>query len=308
MSTERVFAWLRTLRLPFLTATIIPVAVGTAVGWHESGRCDWLSFWLTLCGISFLHIGTNLVNDYFDHLSSNDWVNPSPTPFSGGSRTIQEGFVAGHAVLRASFFFFILGSLIGLYLNWRVPGNAVLLFGVIGVFCGYFYTADPLRIGYRGFGELLVGLCFGPLVVMGSYVVQTGHLGFIPFLASVPVSILIVLVLYINEFPDYEADKKTGKKTAVVCLGRERAIKLYHGLLGALYLYMIACVLFGLLPLTTAVTLLTAPLGIMAALISRRAYARTPELLPVNALTAALHFSFGALLTAGFILDKILFT
>ena len=305
---ETFFIWIKTLRLPFLTATVIPVAVGAAVAWHETGCWNWSYFWLTLFGVSLLHIGTNLANDYFDHLSSNDWINATPTPFSGGSRTIQEGRVNARSILIASLVLFSLGSLIGLYLNWKIPGNAILLLGIVGVFCGYFYTASPLQIGYTGLGELIVGLCFGPLVVMGAYFVQPGHLALTPFIASLPIGILISLVLYINEFPDYEADKKVDKKTVVVRFGKKRALKLYHGLLGALYLYMALCIAVRLLPLITAITLLTVPLGALAFMISKRSYTQVAELLPANALTIGLHFFFGALLATSFILDKVFFT
>ncbi|MFA4843240.1 MAG: 1,4-dihydroxy-2-naphthoate octaprenyltransferase, partial [Candidatus Omnitrophota bacterium] len=216
--------WLKAARAPFLTATVVPVVLGAAVAWSEAGRFNLFNFLLTLIGIIFIHTATNLANDYFDHKTGNDWLNKTPTPFSGGSRVIPEKLISPRGVLIFSLSCFILGSLIGLWINYRLGTNVVLFMGIVGVFCGFFYTASPVRIGYTGFGELIVGLCFGPLVVMGSYYAQALSFSWAAFWASIPVGILIGLVLYINEFPDYDADKAVNKRTAVVTLGREKAV------------------------------------------------------------------------------------
>lgn len=297
--------WAKAMRLPFLTATAVPVILGGSVAWYISGMFNWFNFMLTMVGIACLHIGTNLMNDYFDHKSGNDEANSTPTPFSGGSRVIQDGLIPAEQILFASVLFFVLGSLIGMFLVWKLQSSTILLLGIFGVLCGVFYTAAPLKLGYRSSGELLVGLCFGPLTAVGSYYVQTDKIFLIPLLASIPVGILILLVLYINEFPDYNADKSVHKKTIIVILGKEKGIKLYHILLGSVYLYTIMCVVFHLLPIYTLLILLTLPLAFKAYRISRIHFDKVEELLPVNAATIQLHLSIGLLLSAGFILDKI---
>jgi len=182
----------------------------------------------------------------------------------------------------------------------------ILLIGAIGIFLGVFYTAKPFRIGYGTFGELAVGIGFGPLVVLGSYYVQTQELSVNAFLISIPIGILIALVLYINEFPDYNADKSVGKNTLVVVLGKRKAVALYHILLGSVYVLIIALTMVKILPLTCLIALLTVPLALKAFLVSKRNFDKIYEILPANAATIALHSLIGILLCAGILLDKIL--
>src|SRR3989339_1113091 len=297
--------WLKAIRAPFLTATIIPIVLGAVIGWAEINTFHWWYFALALIGGIFVHIGVNLSNDYFDHLSRDDWNNQTPTPFSGGSRVIQQGVIKPYQILLAALTSFTLGSLIGLYLNYVLPGNVILYIGIAGVFLGFFYTGFPLQIGYRGLGlgELAPGLVFGPLMVVGSYYVQTGHLAILPFLASVPVALLIALVLYINEFPDYEADKSVNKKTLPVVLGRERAAYLFYGLLLSTYLYTVILVILGLLPVFGLITLLTFPLAVKIIRVTMAHKDKPLELIPANASTIMVHLSFGACLIIAYVID-----
>jgi len=297
--------WLKALRLPFLTATLVPVVLGSTVAWHTEGTFSWFYFFLTLLGISFIHTATNLTNDYFDHRTKNDEFNLDPTPFSGGSRVIQDGLIPAKSILSAAMLCFAIGSIIGLYLNLRLDGNIILFMGVTGILIGFYYTAGPLRIGYRGIGEFIVGFCFGPLVVMGSYYVQANAFSLYPLLASIPVGILILLVLYINEFPDRDADKAVNKRTLVVILGKERAMKIYNLLLASVYLYIIILSILHLLPFYTLIILLTAPMAFSAYSVSKKNFNRIRELLPANAMTIGLHLTIGLLISAGFILDRV---
>ena len=112
-----------------------------------------------------------MANDYFDHLSGCDEANPDPTPFSGGSRMIQNGLITPKRILYAALITFAIGGGIGLYLNYLSGKNVILIIGLIGLFLAFFYTANPFKIVYRTFGEIAVGIGFGPLIVMGSYFV-----------------------------------------------------------------------------------------------------------------------------------------
>ena len=296
--------WLKAVRVPFFTATIIPVTLGSIIAWYDTGNFIWMRFYLVMLGALLIHSGTNLANDYFDHLSGCDEANPTPTPFSGGSRVIQKGEILPKKILYASYASFILGGTIGLYLNFLDGRNVILIFGIIGVFLGFFYTAGPFCIGYGKFGELAVGAGFGPLMVLGSYYVQAGTLPFKVFLISIPMGILIALVLFINEFPDYLADKSVGKKTLVVIWGKRDAIILYHISLAAVYLLIIFLVVFKFLPLICLISLLSLPLALKAFAVSKRNFDKIYELLPANASTIGLHLLIGLLLSAGFMLDK----
>ncbi|MEE8317824.1 MAG: 1,4-dihydroxy-2-naphthoate octaprenyltransferase [Candidatus Omnitrophota bacterium] len=305
MNFNRPRIWIRAIRAPFFTATIIPVTLGSIIAWHDTSDFIWLRFWLTMVSILFIHAGTNLANDYFDHLSGCDEANSTPTPFSGGSRVIQEGLIAPKKILYVSLASFIVGSAIGLYLNHMCNGNVILILGMIGVSLGFLYSIKPFRIGYGGLGELAVGVGFGPLILLGSYYVQVQALTFRIFLISIPVGILIALVVFINEFPDYLADKKAGKRTLVVRLGKESAIVLYHILLASVYLVIAGLVIFQFLPILSLIVLLSLPLAIKAFRVSRKNFDKVHELLPVNASTIGLHLLIGLLLSIGIILDKI---
>jgi len=299
--------WFKAVRAPFFTATIIPILLGSITAWYEWGLFSWFKFILALIGGILIHSGANLANDYFDHLWGCDEKNPTPTPFSGGSRVIQDGLLAPKKILYASLVSFILGSGIGLYLNYLSKGNTILLLGVIGVFLGFFYTAKPFRIGYSSFGELAVGVGFGPLLILGSYYVQAQVLPFKVFLISIPIGILIAAVLFINEFPDYAADKAVGKRTLVVILGKKKSVILYHILLASAYLAITALVIFKLLPFISLIVFLSLPLAFRAYITSKKNFERIYELLPANSSTIGLHSMIGLLLSAGFLLDKLFF-
>ncbi len=258
-----------------------------------------------MVGALLFHMGTNLANDYFDHVWGNDEVNTTPTPFSGGSRVIQNGMITPRRILCASLASFALGGAIGLYLNSISRGNVIVLIGIIGIFLGFFYCARPFRIGYSGFGELAVGIGFGPLMILGSYYVQAQRLPFEIYLISIPITLLIMLVLFINEFPDYVADKTVGKRTMVVILGKRKAVIIYHVLLVTVYLVILSLVWLKLLPLFCLISFLTLPLAIKAFFVSKKNYDKIYELLPANASTIGLHSLVGLLLSAGIVLDKI---
>lgn len=300
--------WIRAIRAPFLSATIAPIGLGAAIGWAETQSMHWTRFLLALAGGICIHIGVNLSNDYFDHLSRNDWNNLTPTPFSGGSRIIQNGDIRPGWMLAAALISFGIGSSIGLYLNHILLGNVILYIGIIGVALGFFYTGWPARIGYRGFGlgELATGLGFGPLMAAGSYYVQTQWLDATPFLASAPLGLMIGLVLYINEFPDYEADKSVGKKTLPVMMGKERAAKLFYLILISAYFYTTIMSIAGIIPIFGLIILLTLPLAIKVIRITMRQMHHPDKLIPANAAMVMTHLAFGTGLIAAYILEGLL--
>ena len=297
--------WLIAIRAPFFTAAIAPAILGVAVAFYQGYAINWWRAVVTLVGLVAVHGGTNLANDYFDHRSRNDWVNLTPTPFSGGSRVIQEGVISPRAMLIYSLSCFAVGIVCGLYL-WRVtPGNVVLWLGLFGVASGFLYTAVPVAIGYRGVGEFFVGLNFGPVSVLGAHYVQAGHLSAGALMASVPIGLLIAAVLYINEFPDYEADRQVNKKTLVVLLGPERARYGYFLILLLTYGSIITFIAIGGLPAWTGIALVTALLGAKATMTLMRHYREPYKLLPANGQTIIIHFATGILLTIGLVLGRV---
>ncbi|MFC1480622.1 UbiA family prenyltransferase [Candidatus Neomarinimicrobiota bacterium] len=235
---RRLGLWLRAVRAPFFTAAIVPVLLGAVIAsWNLAAAAatnlwDWSTFWLVLAGAIMAQAGTNLSNDYFDHTSRNDEWNKVSSPFNGGSRMIQAGLMPAWKVLFAAIVAFAGCVVIGLNLNSAITGtlfgNSPLLWaGIIGVSLGLLYTMAPVRLGYHGLGEIAIALGFGPVIVLGShYVLMHPHLAVsgapwawqAPLLASIPVALLVMLIVWINQFQDVPADAMAGKRTWVVRL------------------------------------------------------------------------------------------
>ncbi|HID07860.1 MAG TPA: 1,4-dihydroxy-2-naphthoate octaprenyltransferase [Armatimonadetes bacterium] len=288
----------RVVRAPFFTASIVPVLVGTAVAWHYAKLFDATLFLLTLIGMIAIHTGANVLNDYFDHLSGADEAQTRPLrPFAGGSRAIQDGIVTASTMLKIGAVALAFGIAIGIYLVWRV-GLPLLLIGIGGVFCAYFYTAPPIQLAHRGLGELAVGMGFGVLPVLGTYYVQAHGFDWRALLASLPIALLIAAVLWVNEFPDLESDAQVGKNHLVVRLGKQRAAIVYAFLiLGAFVIMAIAVIVSGSpYPL---LGWLAMPLGIRAIVALQHHVRNGAFVAPACALTIMMHLTAGVLFALG---------
>ena len=303
---KKLLLYLQEMRAPFFTASVIPVILGACAAWSETGVFSPGLFALTLVAGVCLHAGTNVANDYFDHKSGDDEINVEfVSPFTGGSRLIQKGLLSPKAVLVESLVLFAIGGAIGVYLV-ATRGLAILLLGVIGAFCGFFYTAPPVNIAARGVGELTVGFNFGTLMVLGAYYVQAGRFSMAAFLASLPVTLLIADVLYINEFPDCAADKAVGKTHLVARLGKEKAVWGYLVLTLAAYVSILIPVMARAVPPYCLLGLVTLPIAMKAINVAVANYADSPKLAPANAATIQLHMLTGLLVSVGFVLDRVL--
>ena len=295
----KVFTWLVIMRLPFLTATFIPIFVGAAVANFSGYSVDWGLLGLTLLGGSLLHIGTNTANDYFDHTSGTDEANYNyMVPFSGGSRSIQMGLISAKGMLTVAIVSFALSALVGIPLIQKA-GMLVLWLGLIGFLSGLFYTAPPFRFASRkGLGELLIGLNFGPLMVAGSALVQTGQLLPEAFLAGIPIGFLVAAIVYVNEFPDHDGDKATGKDTLIVVFGPEKARIGYVLLVAGAFISIVVMALTGTFPMLTLIALAASYFGVRAIQVLYKYY-DDRLLQPANAGTINMHFITGALFCIG---------
>jgi 1,4-dihydroxy-2-naphthoate octaprenyltransferase len=295
----KIFTWLVIMRLPFLTATFIPIFVGAAVANLSGFPVDWGWLGLTLLGGSLLHIGTNTANDYFDHTSGTDEANYNyMVPFSGGSRSIQMGLISAKGMLTVAIVSFALSAVVGIPLIQKA-GMPVLWLGLIGFFSGLFYTAPPFRFASRkGLGELIIGLNFGPLMVAGSTLVQTGKLLPEAFLAGIPIGLLVAAIVYVNEFPDHDGDKATGKDTLIVVFGPEKARIGYVLLVAGAFISIIVMALNGTFPMLTLIALVASYFGVRAIQILYKYY-DDRLLQPANAGTINMHFITGVLFCIG---------
>ncbi|MBI2868232.1 MAG: 1,4-dihydroxy-2-naphthoate octaprenyltransferase [Chloroflexi bacterium] len=297
-------SWFLAVRPSFLTASMVPVLLGGAVAWLQTGTLYWGLFLLTLLAGLLIQAGTNVFNDYFDHKSGNDDINREfVRPFSGGSRVIQMGLLTPVETLVGAILLCAASAGIGFYLAW-LRGPAILVLGAVGLLSGVFYTGG-FNWARRGIGELLVGLNFGVLMTLGAFYVQTGAFSWQAVIVAIPVSLLIAAVLYINEFPDYTADKAVGKNTLVVRLGRQKAVVLYVCLTMAAYLSIIAGILAGFLPVMALLGLLTLPLTLRAIQYAGKHHSSSFDLVPANALTVTGHLATGLLLTLALVWEVL---
>ncbi|MBI4334537.1 MAG: 1,4-dihydroxy-2-naphthoate octaprenyltransferase [Chloroflexi bacterium] len=293
--------WWMEVRPSFLTASLVPILLGTAVAWAATGQFHAGYFVLTLLAGLLLHAGTDVINDYFDHRSGNDEANRSfVRPFSGGSRLIQLGLMSPVEVLAEALLCFALGSAIGVYLAWA-RGPFILVLGLAAVLSGFFYTGKPFNWASRGLGEFIVALNFGPLMALGAYYTQVQALSWLPVLASLPVAFFIAAVLYINEFPDYEADRLVGKRNLVVRLGKQKAVAGCFILVAGAYVTLLAGLVAGNLPVATLLGLLTVPLAVKSLQYARAHYGHSFDMAPGNGFMVTGHLAMGLLLTLAFL-------
>ena len=295
-------AWFSALRAHFLTATAAPVLVGTAVAWYAAGSFDLVNFLLAFFGGILIQLAANMSNDYFDFVSETDSKNRSFSAYSGGSRVIQKGLIPARHILIAAIACFAVGSGIGVLLVVKLRSIPLLAIGLLGVFCAYFYTATPLRLGYRGFAELLNGVSFGPIVVLGAYAVQAPLWSATAILASIPPGLLLAVVLMINEFPDFDSDRVVGKNTFVVLLGKRTALSVYHAVLLTPFLWVPGFVIAGIFPAWTLLSLLSLPFAWSAYRVSRKHYMDNTKIVAANMNTFLLQLAFSPLFALGFFL------
>jgi len=235
-------------RPKFLTASVLPLLIGTAWGWQEAGAFNGVVFLLALLTTVFVHGTANVLNDVFDDISGNDRINEARiSPYTGGSRFIQNGILSVSQMFRFGMVLMILGAFFGTALL-SYTGPAVISFGAVGVALGLLYSAPPVSLSARGLGELAVGVAFGVLPVVGGAWLQSDHVSFDALLLCVPISMWVMAILLINEVPDAEADATVKRKTFVVRFGLKRTRDLYLILHGLAFAAVAMAGLNGLIP------------------------------------------------------------
>jgi 1,4-dihydroxy-2-naphthoate octaprenyltransferase len=287
--------YLQALRLPFLTGSLMPVAVAGALAYGEQGTWKPLLLGLTFLGVAALHLGANLLNDYYDSFGS-DPINAFVTPFSGGSRVIQDRGLSPDTVHFMAFLFLGLGCLCGLSLIFLGrPWVAVL--GTLGLLAGYLYSASPVQLMSAGLGEAAIFLAFGPLLTWGAYYVQTGSLKPVGLAVGLPLAFLITAILWINEFPDLKADTEAGKNQLVVRLGLRNSRRVYAALMLAPFASIFLLLEVFRLPDLLVAALVALPLAIKAMRVAWRVPPTEPEFIPAQALTIQTHALVGLAMT-----------
>ena len=286
--------WAMAARPRTLPAAIAPVLVGTALAGSE-GEFRPLAFCAALVGSIFIQIGTNLSNDYSDARRGADTEERL-----GPVRVTAGGLVPPRKVLVATWLAFAIAVAAGAYLIALV-GWELLAIGAASILAGVLYTGGPRPYGYEGLGELFVFLFFGVVAVTGSYYVQTEELTWLALALSVPVGLLAAAILVVNNIRDVETDRRAGKRTLAVRLGRDRARRLFAAMVALPFVIVIAIAAVDARP-ELLVALLAAPL---VPPLVRTVSSRTdgPSLNMALARCGALLALFSVFLSAGLLLS-----
>ncbi len=287
-------------------ASTVPMAVGGAMAFGITGSFHWYWFFVSLIGVYFIEIGKNAVNDFVDFNTGVDlMVAPEKrTPFSGGKRAIVDGVLTLKEAAAITAVALTLGSLVGVYIAFlREPG--ILWIGCTGLFFATAYSLPPFKLAYRGMGEVVVGVTFGPLIVSGAFLVQAHFLSLEVILASLPIGFLIANVLFINQYPDYEADKQGNKRNWVVRLGKARGVIVYGVLFAAAYVSIIMLFIFTGNPFWL-LSFISFPLVFRAVKIASRYYEDIPNIVPANANTIITYQITGLTMVLAGIIKRIL--
>lgn len=292
--------WLRIVRIKFLLASIISVFLGLAINWWQNTTINLEFAWLTLAGVMALHASVDLLNDYWDYKRKID-TETKRTKFSGGTGVLPEGLLKPSEVYRAGVILLVVGALIGAYFVFErgVTIALILGFAIISI---YFYST---RIVDSGLGEVFVAIK-GAMIVLGTYFVQSSQITAEPILAGIVSGVLSSTVLFVNSFPDYDADKSHGRKTLVILLGRAKAAATIWIFPAISYGVIITAVTLHFFPIVSLITLVTIPIAIKSGTSLKQKFDHIEGLVPVMKNFVSYSRITGVLLVTSFIVDHLM--
>jgi len=289
--------WFKEVRAPFLLIPAIFVPVGLAIAWDHGG-INLLTALMTLIGALAMHASVNMLNDYFDFKSGLDLAT-TRTPFSGGSGVLPAGKLTPTSVLYAGLGTLGIGLGIGLYFVYSLAFDPVLI--TILALATLSVVGYSSLISHWGLGELMAGASFGPLLVLGTYYLQTRAVTAEPILVGTSLGILVAAILYINEFPDTPADEQTGRRHLVVRWGKSKAAYRFQIVMASSYAIIVGGVVAGLVTPLALISLLALPSAWSACRTLNRNYDKTNELIPGMASTVMATLLTGVLVFVAYV-------
>lgn len=291
-----VAVWLQQVRAPFLLLSVALVLIGVATAhWHGFGH---LGHSLLLgAGVVLAHAAVNLFNELSDHATGID-AHTARTPFSGGSGMLQSGLTAPRRVALAAYGSLLAAGAIGAYFAWQAgwPVLALMAFGAVAI---RFYTSHLAR---WGIGELVSGLALGSFVVIGCHYVLTGFMTPDILYVSIAPGILTALLLFLNEFPDLEADRRGGRRHLPILFGRKACARIYAGAVLLVFALIAAGPFLLNIPYAAWIALAASPLGAVAAFLVLKHYNDPARLVRAQGLNVALVLVTDLLLALGYFL------
>lgn len=295
---SKIRVWFEELRPPFLILSIVFTILGIVIALKD-GFFNPIYATLTLIGVAALHAAANVLNDYFDYRSGID-IETERTPFSGGSGILPSAKMSPKAVLLEGMLLLLAGLGIGFYFIYVSGFNPILILLVVFAGAGIVFYSPILSC--KGFGEILVGLCFGPPLLLGVYFVQTSTLSLEAGLIGLITGILTAAVLYVNEFPDLRADVKFGRYHIVARLGKARAASILKYIFASAYITLVISSFARIIPLLALIGLLTIAHARVAYRILAAKYDDNKQIIPAMANTVKTAIFTGVLLIVAYLI------
>ena len=303
-----ISVWFRVIRVRFLLASVIAVSVGLAINWWQNSLFDPFSSFLIYVGILSLHASVDLLNDFWDFKRGID-KKTTRTKMSGGTGVLPEGLLKPSSVYRAGIIFLLLGSVIGGYfvITGSVVNDLITDGIIIAIILGfailsiYFYST---KIVDSGLGEFFVAVK-GCMIVLGTYFIQSGNITIESVLAGIVVGSLSSLVLFIASFPDHDADKSKGRKTLVIAIGKQKAVKVFWIFPTVSYLCVVFGVFTNMLPITSLIIFASLPLIIKSGIGLKNNFNSIENLVPFMASTLLYSRITGSLFVVSFLIGNV---
>jgi len=291
---------IRALRLPFITASVLPFIFGSFL---VRGNFHFVNFLIGIIAVAATHLSSNLINDYADSKSGADWRDMNSYGFFGGSKLIQEGVFPEKFYRDLAFKFGALSAASVIVLSIILNSLSIIGFYLLIILLGWSYSLKPLKLACRGVGEMVIFFLFGPALVMGGYFIQTTIFPTLQgLILSLPFGLFTTAVLFSNEIPDFVQDKESGKITWVNFLGPQKSFRLYYLLMILGFGTILYAVYTGYLGRIAIFSLVFIAPAIKAGGILRRHYAEKEKLVVSSRITIALQMWVSIIL----ILDLIL--
>lgn len=295
MIPQSIANWMRAFRIRFLLASVIAVSNGVAIAFWKTGGITFSYGILTLAGVICLHISVDLLNDYWDYKRGID-KNTKRTKFSGGTGVLTDNILNPRVVYGVGILFLVLGTLIGTFFV-VIRGITIAVILVFAVFAIYFYSTNIVN---AGLSELFVAIK-GLMIVLGSYYVQTGLINPSALFVGIIIGILSASVLFVNSFPDYEADRYGRRRTLVILLGQQNAVKAVPFFLITPHILILVGIFFGYTKIVSLITFASIPF-LVKAINNLNKYNEIDNFVSVMAATVMFARITGLLLALSFLL------
>lgn len=303
---KNIAIWWQAIRFHFVPPSYMPAILGGIVAWAVTGDFYCWYFLLTVVGVTINHVALNMTDDYFDYKHSVDRAKDrEKNPYSGGSGTLTSGLIKPKQMYRFFMTGYIITIILGLYLS-ATRGWWVFVIGSFGMVCAYFYTAPPIRYGYRGMGEISQLINFSLTIGLGAFYVQAQQFSWEAMWAILPLGFMMFAMITINEIPDEADDRAGGKRNLVVIFGKKTAVLLYGISMVIAYLIIIVSPILTATNFWIYLSLITLPWFIKAFSILYRNYQDAQKMSPANMLTIRIHNVVAILLILAYLIDGMM--